>query len=197
MWGGATAGDAPAHIPQCANLLMERFTRRVAMRTGQVRSGCPVRHRGTLPVLNIWRRPPQGGEPGAPRLEWQHLLVCLSADPSCTSIRLRQANFQDEDIQEQNPGYVPGARGRCGDTRRKGTVADRTPLMSFISPEGSVSVSGGIESWRSLPRHRRRRPMSVLPVVPHEEFERTFVTGMCSTIIARSVTSRAPVPRIM
>ena len=51
------------------------------------------------------------------------LLVCLSADPSSTGIRLRQANFQ-EDFLEKNPGYVLGARGRCGDMRRKGGRRD-------------------------------------------------------------------------
>ena len=54
----ATARDAPAQIPHCTNLLIERrFVRRVAKRTRPARSGCLLRHRGTLLALNIWHRP--------------------------------------------------------------------------------------------------------------------------------------------
>ena len=56
---------------------------------------------------------------GAPRPEWQHLLVCSSADHSSAGIRLCQASIQDKDFQEKNPGHVLGARGRCANMRRK------------------------------------------------------------------------------
>ena len=53
-------------------------------------------------------------------------LVHPGADPFSTGIRLRQANFQDEDFQEKNLGRVVGARDRCGYSGRQMLV------MSFI-----------------------------------------------------------------
>ena len=72
-------------------------------------------------------------------------------------------------------------RGRCGDMRRNiQWQTGRFRIASwcwdfYFSPQGSVSVSGGTESWRSLPRHRRERPMSILPAVPHEQIDRSSV----------------------
>ena len=45
------------HTARTCSCVERRFVRRVAKRTRPARSGCLVRHRGTLPALNIWQRP--------------------------------------------------------------------------------------------------------------------------------------------
>ena len=77
MWDAAV-NDAPVQIQHCMNsLIKRRFMRRVAKRTKPAVSGCPLRHSGTLSVLNIWQR----------------LRKAVSADPSSTGTRLRWANL--------------------------------------------------------------------------------------------------------
>ena len=143
---------------------------------------------------------PQGGEPGAARPEWQHPLFHPGADPSRTGIRLRHANFQDEDLQEKNPEHVLGARGRCGDMRR--LIQRQTGRLWWASwcwdfekhsPQGSVCFW-----WNWV----LARFAATLERASHVRFARGSAwrirqvvwTGMCSTIIARSVTSHAAVP---
>ena len=55
---GAAAVESPVQSSPDMNFLVERrFIRRMRKRTRPSESGCHVRHRWALPVLNMWHRP--------------------------------------------------------------------------------------------------------------------------------------------
>ena len=163
------SADSTLHEPTHAE---RRQMRRVAKRTRPARSGCPVRHRETPLALNIWHGPRK----------------TVNRVSASTGIRLRQANFLDEDFQEKNPGHVLGevAAGTCEErySGRQDAFDELhgATLKGILRKEVSlflVELTPG-EVCRGI---GEKRPMSVLPVVPHEEFDRSSLPA-CAPLSA-------------
>ena len=111
----ASAGPAPMHISPDTNFLVEkRFMKRMARRTKPAESGCPVRRRKLLPVLN-WHRQRQ-------EVNWE--LHAMNGNTS-SSVAAQSESTIDSHVGPvllpvQRPvsvgsEYVVGTRANCGD----------------------------------------------------------------------------------
>ena len=131
---GAAAVEAPVQSsPDMSFLVERRFLRRMRKRTTPSESGCPVRHRRTLPVLNMWHRPRKAVNRELHALNGNTsssvstpILPVQGLDPAGPTVR-------DENPQEEILWTCPSRLRLQRERAKKGTAVDKKPLMSLMA----------------------------------------------------------------
>ena len=190
---GAADVESPVQSsPDMKFLVERRFIRRMRKRTTPSESGCPVHHRRTLPVLNMWHRPRKAVNRELHALNGNTsssvstpILPVQGLDPTGPTVRMRIHRKRSLDMS-----ITPEAAAEVCEERYSDELDGAGTLKDLLQKEVSLFLV-------ELNPHEIRRDGDVpCPFCPwfRVKFKMGPCTGMCSTFTTRSATSHAVGP---